>query len=288
MPHSMTAFAQCSEKTEWGELACELRSVNHRYLDLNFRLPEEIRVFEPQLRARISQSFARGRIDCTMRLRLYELFAEESEVDEPLARQVIGLARKFTEQAPDLAPLQVIDLIRWPGVLRTREVDVESLRSVTLNLLEATVLEVEEERRREGRRLTEIVEEKLGAVAETLARVRSVLPQVEDAFRARLDERLEALREEVDPNRFEQEVVFYLQKSDVTEELDRLGVHLHEATDLLRTDKPIGRRLDFLMQEMNREANTLGAKAIDSGLTGVSVELKVLIEQTREQVQNIE
>ena len=288
MPHSMTAFAQCTDKTEWGELACELRSVNHRYLDVNFRLSEEIRSLEPALRARITDSFKRGRIDCTLRLRLYELVADESAVDGVLAEQVIALARRFQEKGPELQPLQVIDVMRWPGVLRVQEVDAEALRGATMGLLEETISEVQDIRKREGGRLQEIVREKLNALAAAVAEVKAVLPQTEPAFRNRLEERLKMIREEIDQNRFEQEVLFYLQKSDVSEEIDRLTVHLDEAYTVIASEKPIGRRLDFLMQELHREANTFGAKAFDARLTGASVELKLLIEQMREQVQNIE
>ena len=288
MPHSMTAFAHCTDKLEWGELACELRSLNHRYLDLNFRLPEEIRSLEPELRTRIAGKFKRGRIDCTFRVRLYELFADESMVDEALANQVIALARQFQEREPRLQPLRVIDVMRWPGVLRTREIDAQALRDATISLIDEAIAQARDVRKREGNRLQEIIQNKLSALAETVANVKVVLPQAEQACRDRLGERISMVREEVDPNRFEQEVLFYLQKSDVSEEVDRLLVHLDEAKAAIASDKPMGRHLDFLMQELHREANTLGAKAIDTRLSSASVELKLLIEQMREQVQNIE
>jgi uncharacterized protein (TIGR00255 family) len=288
MIQSMTAFARRDATTQWGELAWELRSVNHRYLDTNVRLPETFRPLEPQVRERVSGRLKRGKIDCTLYFRPGEEAAAELELDEQLVQAIVQAAHRVEVLAHNISGLRTADLLRWPGVIRATEPDTESLHRAALDLLAGALDDLVETRRREGAQIREVIAQRLEAMTAQVAAVREVLPEITVNFRARLDERLGQMRDQVDPARLEQEVVLFLQKTDVHEELDRLDAHIAEVGRLLDADEPVGRRLDFLMQELNREANTLGSKAPDLRLTNASVELKVLIEQVREQVQNIE
>lgn len=288
MTLSMTAFARRDEETPWGSLIWELRSVNHRYLEVVSRLPEELRGLEPQVRHLVSSELSRGKVDCTLRFQPKDLATGEFDLNRVLVEKVIDVGEKIRDIATGAAPLRTIDILRWPGVLKTVELDVDALGQQALELLAQALRELVETRVREGKRLREIIEQRLDATAEIVATVREALTDLRQQFRQRLQERLAELKQELDPARLEQEVALLAQKADVEEELDRLQTHVDEVRRVLSDVQPVGRRLDFLMQELNREANTLAAKSADVRVTNGAIELKVLIEQMREQVQNIE
>ncbi len=285
---SMTAFARCDQRSQWGDLAWELRSVNHRYLDIAVRLPEIFRPLEPRLRDAIAKRLNRGKLDCTLYFRAGESATGEMDLNEPLLHQLVELAHRVEVVAHNISGLRTIDLLRWPDVIKTAEMDTETLNQAAMDLLAKALDEITETRRREGEGIYAMITQRLDAMEGVVGSVRAVLPEITEGYRKRLQERLAELREQLDPARLEQEIVLFAQKSDVHEEVDRLGTHIVEVRRVCDQTGPVGRRLDFLMQELNREANTLGAKAADIRLTNASVELKVLIEQTREQVQNAE
>jgi uncharacterized protein (TIGR00255 family) len=289
MIRSMTAFARQEGDGEWGALQLELRSVNHRYLEVNPRLPEELRQLEPMLRERIGRRLGRGKIDCTIRYQPpTAATAGGVKVNTELVKQLSHASREVDSLIYNPAPVNSLEVLRWPGVLESAAVDMEQLRGAAMALLDAALQELDENRGREGEKLKTIILQRADSAAEVVTAVRQRLPEVLAAVRQRLNERLAELRQELDENRLEQEMVLQAQKLDVDEEMDRLETHLAEVRRVLERDEPVGRRLDFLMQELNREANTLGSKSADSETTKASVELKVLIEQMREQIQNIE
>ncbi|MFQ5993571.1 MAG: YicC/YloC family endoribonuclease [Acidiferrobacterales bacterium] len=284
----MTAFARRDTGTPWGTLVWELRSVNHRFLEMTVRLPDELRMLEAQVRTLVSSRLTRGKVDCGLRFQPKDLATGEFELSEPMIQRILEVAGKVGKAATEISPVRVIDILRWPGVLKTAEADVEALGQQALRLLSSALEELVETRAREGSRMQAIIEQRLGAAREITLGVREALPDVRQGFRQRLEERLAEVRQELDPTRLEQEMVVFAQKTDVEEELDRLETHLGETHRVLGSTGQIGRRLDFLMQEMNREANTLASKSADLKVTNGAIELKVLIEQMREQVQNIE
>ncbi len=288
MTLSMTAFARQEADTSWGKLVWELRSVNHRYLEISTRLPEDLRGLEPQVRETIGARLARGKIDCTLRFQPEDAATTAIETDEAQARRLLEAAEKIAAISDNLAPLRLIDVLRWPGVLKPPKIDFESLGAATIELLSQTLDALVEMRQREGERMQELINQRLAAMQRTINDVQAILPETVQAFRERLEARLKEVRQELDPARVEQEIVLFTQKSDVTEEMDRLAAHVDEVRRVLAGPGQVGRRLDFLMQELNREANTLASKSVDIRMTNAAVELKVLIEQTREQVQNIE
>jgi uncharacterized protein (TIGR00255 family) len=282
----MTAFASAEADTDGGTLAIELRSVNHRYLELGLRLPEELRALEPIVRERVAAKLARGKVDLGLRWKPATADAALA-FDEGLLARLADTARALAAKFPQLR-VDFIELLAWPGVLLERATDQETLRRAALSVLDGALSEMLAARNREGERLGGFLRERLDAIERIVADVRAHLPEVRAALRARFDTRLAELRQPLDPGRIEQEVVLQLQRIDVDEELDRLTAHIAEARRVFGLDEAVGRRLDFLMQEFNREANTLGSKAADPRTTNAAVELKVLIEQMREQVQNLE
>lgn len=287
MIRSMTAFAREGRDTPWGTLTWELRSVNHRYLDIGLRLPEELRGLEPAVRERLAARLERGKVDATLKYQPKELTAALA-LDTEAARTLLRAGDEVRTLNPSLAPLSVADVLRWPGVLKTTTADADALTQAALAALDGTIAQLTEARAREGKRLAQLIADRLRTVRERVEAVAAILPELTTLFRARLAERLAELKQNVDAARLEQEIVLYAQRADVTEEIDRLRTHCTEVERLIGRDQPVGRRLDFLMQELNREANTLGSKATDMRLTTTAVDLKVLIEQMREQVQNIE
>ena len=286
MIRSMTAYATAERATEGGTLACELRAVNHLFLELGLRLPEELRVLEPALRERISARIARGKLDFSLRLRSPE--GEGGlQLNASLVRQLSELALDMTARFPALRT-EFIDLLQYPGVLQARATDAEVLQAEALALLDTLLDQFVGAREREGEKLAVAIRERVDALAARAAEVRELIPTIRAGQRAKLDARLADLAQGADPGRVEQELVLWLQKLDVDEELDRLDSHIKEIRRVLKQTEPVGRRLDFLLQEFNREANTLGSKSVDVRTTNIAVELKVLIDQIREQVQNIE
>ncbi|MEP3855743.1 MAG: YicC/YloC family endoribonuclease [Porticoccus sp.] len=287
MPSSMTAFARHSIECHWGTAAWEIRSVNHRYLETGFRMPETVRDLETTLRELTRKHLQRGKVDCTLQLNIAKQSGEVA-INQPLAEQYIAASEQLAHLMADPAKISPLDILRWPGVLSEPEIDREELKNTLLRLFEETLDQLVEGRRREGEKLGELVEQRLDGIAVQLATVRSRLPELLAAQRQKLIDRLQEVSTGLDQNRLEQELVLIAQRADVDEELDRLDTHLGEIRRVLQRQEPIGRRLDFLMQELNREANTLSSKSIATDTTNAAVELKVLIEQMREQIQNIE
>ena len=287
MVHSMTAFARVESAGPWGTLSWELRSVNHRYLEPHLRLPEAFRDLEGGVREALRQALARGKVECTLRL------AEESagkslQVDRERAAQVVAAAEAVAALIAAPAPLNPLEVLAWPGVLVADAADPQALNAAALALFERALAELKNGRQREGAALAALLEERLTAILAEVDNLRELIPQMLAAQRQKIESRCAELQVELDPQRLEQELVLLAQKSDVAEELDRLSTHVREVRRVLQAGGAAGRRLDFLMQELNREANTLGSKAFDPRSTQAAVNLKVLIEQMREQVQNIE
>jgi uncharacterized protein (TIGR00255 family) len=288
MIRSMTAFARREVTTETGTLSWEIRSLNHRYLEPGLRLPEELRTVEAAVRERLGKRLARGKVECTCRYRPRAAEAVPVDIDADNLARLLAACEQVTAQLPAAVPLNPLDILRWPGVLQENVIDTEPLASSALALLDQTLDDLVKSRQREGEQIAGLLRQRCDAMSALVLQARELLPDIRAALRARLEARLAELDVPADPGRLEQELVLQLQKVDVDEEMDRLQNHVEEVRRVLERREPVGRRLDFLMQELNREANTLGSKSVSSETTGISVELKVLIEQMREQVQNVE
>jgi len=288
MVRSMTAFAREESQGEWGSLAWELRSVNHRYLELHPRLPEELRFLEPMLREHAGGRLARGRVECTLHYRPSATADGAVAVNWRYAEQLLAACDAVRERLAEPAGVSPLEVVRTPGVIEEQPPDLAPVAEAAGALLQAALDSLVAAREREGERLAGIIAERAESLAGHVAAVRERRPQVNREVRARLEARLAELGGNPDPGRLEQELVFIAQRLDVDEELERLDSHLAELDGILGAPEPVGRRLDFLMQELNREANTLASKASDAQTTRHGVEMKVLIEQMREQVQNLE
>ena len=285
---SMTSFARAEHHGELGALAWELRSVNHRYLEAFVRLPEELRALEPVIRERLTKRLGRGKLDCTLRFKPSPEVQACVRVNHRIAQQVIDAGGEIATMLGPCGALDPMEVLRWPGVLEEEEVDFTPVRNEALVLLEKTIDSLIETRRREGARMADVIRKRRAAMSERVEVARRLMPQVLEAVRLRIRTRLNEVVEELDETRVEQEMALLAQRLDVDEEMDRLATHLEEVERVLQREEPVGRRLDFLMQELNREANTLSSKSNDVEVTRIAVEMKVLIEQMREQVQNIE
>jgi uncharacterized protein (TIGR00255 family) len=288
MIRSMTAFAREEADTTLGSLAWEIRSVNHRYLETAIRLPDELRAAEPAVRERLNARLGRGKVDCSCRYRTAAGALAPVTIDRDRLAGVLAACQEVAGQLESSAPLNPIELLRWPGVVREVDPDTRPLQEQALALLERTLDELIAAREREGGKILDLLQQRCTAMAGLVEEARRILPEIRLATREKLLARLAELPVPADPGRLEQELVFLAQKLDVDEEMDRLSGHIEEVRRVLARDEPVGRRLDFLMQELNREANTLGSKSAAPETTRISVELKVLIEQMREQVQNAE
>lgn len=288
MTHSMTAFARQSAEYPWGSLVWEIRSVNHRYLEPAFKLPDPVRWLEGELRERLRERVARGKIECSLRLQRGSGAAAALNIDDHLLDQLLDGVRRIEARLPAAAPLSALDVLAWPGVLVEAASDEDAINQQVLTLFGQTLAQLADSRAREGAELRKFIEAQLDAVAAITAEVRVQMPLIVAAQRKKLQDRLQELSGEVNRERLEQELVMQAQKCDVEEELDRLQTHIKEVRRALQQREPCGRRLDFLMQELNREANTLSSKSVASDTSQFAVQLKVLIEQMREQVQNIE
>ncbi|BFI97269.1 MAG: YicC family protein [Rhodanobacter sp.] len=286
MTRSMTAYASAESGGPSGALSCELRTVNHRYLELSPRLPDELRSLESVLRERIMAKLARGKVDVTVRFSA-DVQRDSLQINEALLQHLSSLKLDLVSRFPGMQ-VQFTDLLRFPGVLRSEAIDPEAQQATLLEVLDHALDALTATREREGAKLAQGLRERLDAIERIVAQVREWMPEIRTALRTRLETRLADLKQPADPGRLEQELVLQVTRSDVDEELDRLATHIAETRRVLELKEPIGRRLDFLMQEFNREANTLGSKSVDARSTNAAVELKVLIEQMREQVQNIE
>ncbi len=288
MVRSMTAFSRQESAGDFGNLVLELRSVNQRFLDMSFRLPEELRALEPQLRAAISGRLSRGKLECNLRYQSPEAAGDELQLDLAMVKRISDASREIDHILYDSAPVNSLEILRWPGVLQTRSVDQEHLFAAVTELLDTGLSDLIAAREREGEKLAAVIEQRCTAMREIVAQMRAKMPEIMQAWREKLQARLQQAGLELDAERLEQEIVLLANKTDVDEELDRLSLHLDEVRRVLTDKQPVGRRLDFLMQELNREANTLGSKSVHIDSTRASVDMKVLIEQMREQVQNIE
>jgi uncharacterized protein (TIGR00255 family) len=286
MIRSMTAYATVERATVGGTLVGELRAVNHRFLELGLRLPDELRVLEPALRERIAARINRGKLDFALRLRAPE-GSGALRLNPSVVAQLSELAQDMHTRFPKLRT-ELTELLQFPGVLQNTAIDAAALQTEALALLDELLDQFIAAREREGGKLATVIAERVDAVAACSAQARELMPQIRAGQRQKLESRLSELTQPADPGRLEQELVLWLQKLDVEEELDRLDSHVKEIRRVLAQREPVGRRLDFLLQEFNREANTFGSKSVDVRTTNLAVELKVLIDQIREQVQNIE
>jgi uncharacterized protein (TIGR00255 family) len=288
MIHSMTSFARESATTDQGVLTVELRSVNHRYLDCSFKLPDALRSLEPRLREQAGKALARGKLDCMIRLQAHPTKSGELQVDPEQLHKLLAATRIIKEQMGDAGPVSPLEILQFPGIYRAQEQSDEALQKDARSLFGTALDNITQSRRREGDKLAGLVLDRLQQVESQVTATRELLPALMQRQRDRITARIADLGIEVDHNRLEQELVYMAQKADVDEELDRLEAHVSEVRHTLEKGGPCGRRLDFLMQELNREANTLSSKSISSNTTRNAVELKVLIEQMREQIENIE
>lgn len=284
----MTSFARSQFDADWGRGVWELRSVNHRYSEVFVRLPEEFRALEATVRDRVGACVKRGKIDCTLRFEAIDSSLSEIRVNEQTANELVKAARKIASMIGDDAPINPLDVLRWPGVTEVEELDLDAAGKTVLDVLDKVLKEFVETRSREGDKLKSIIEKRLNGIQKQIDMLDKHVPAIIDSLRDRHQQKIRDVADGLDESRIEQECALLIQRLDVAEELDRLRAHVQEAARVLDADEPIGRRLDFLMQELNREANTLGSKSAHIDTAGASVELKVLIEQIREQVQNLE
>lgn len=287
MTRSMTAFTRQEVQQPWGTLTWEIRSVNHRYLEPLMRLPESLRELEGALREKLRRTLSRGKVECTLRF-VPEAGAQTLQVDTERARELITAAETVSGLMTNVAPLDSLQVLGWPGVLVESQLDMEAVRKSALGLFDQALDDLCQGREREGKELTQLIQQRLDSISEIVTEVRTLMPRILKAQRDSMQARIDELDIEADPQRLEQELVLIAQRADVDEEMDRLDTHVQEVRRVLGQKGPIGRRLDFLMQELNREANTLSSKSIVAATTQRAVELKVLIEQMREQIQNIE
>jgi uncharacterized protein (TIGR00255 family) len=288
MIHSMTAFARESTATDQGDLTVELRSVNHRYLDCTFKLPDALRTLEQRLRELAGKAMARGKLDCLIRLQVHPARAGELRVNPEQLDKLLAAAELISEKLPGVQQPSALDILQFPGICGSEDHSEEDLQASAEALFRKAIGNLVENRRREGEKLAALVLDRLQQVESAVSATRQVLPVLMQQQRDRIINRIDELDIDVDQGRLEQELVHLAQKADVDEELDRLEAHIGEVRHILEKGGPCGRRLDFLMQELNREANTLSSKSTATSTTQSAVELKVLIEQMREQIQNIE
>lgn len=289
MPRSMTGFSRRETKLHWGTAVWEIRSVNHRYLEPSFRLPEDFREIEPHLRDAMRKALQRGKVEASLVIQWEQEAEAELGINLNRVAQLTKAAQQINQLLGDAAsPVNALDILKWPGVIQKQELDRDTMQTAVLELFNSALEGLIEHRTREGNELEQLILQRLDAVSAQVIKVRARLPEILQTQREKLHAKLAALQVDLDPDRLEQEIVLLAQKADVDEELDRLDTHVIEVKRSLKQDESLGRRLDFLMQELNREANTLSSKSIVSDTTQAAVELKVLIEQMREQVQNIE
>jgi uncharacterized protein (TIGR00255 family) len=284
----MTAFARREEQTEQGDFSWEIRSVNHRYLETSLRLDEQFRPLEMKIRKLFSDKLARGKVDASLRYKTPERQQASINIDHDLAKSVIEHCDELAQLTTRPAPVDMLKVLQWPNVLQAKSLDQEALNKSVMASLEQAIDELIATRETEGAALKQMIEQRCNDIDAIAKQTRKVMPEILEQQRSRLADKVADLQISLDPERLEQEMVVLAQKSDVAEELDRLESHIVEVNNVLQRDEPVGRRLDFLMQELNREANTLGSKSISTDTTRNSVDLKVLIEQMREQIQNIE
>lgn len=287
MIYSMTAFAHLEIKKEWGNAVWEIRSVNQRFLETYFRLPEAFRHLEMGLRERLRNSLTRGKVECSLRVELAQASNNEIALNNDYAEQVIASLKTLQSIAGE-GEINLVDVLRYPGVVDAQSQDLDQIAQDLLAGFEQILTDFIAMRRREGANLQAIIQQRLDSIAEIAQSVQNQMPEVLQWQKDRLQQRFEELNLQLDPQRLEQEMVLTAQRVDVAEELDRLQLHVKETSSILKKGGAVGRKLDFMMQELNRESNTLASKSINADITNSAVELKVLIEQMREQIQNLE
>ncbi len=287
MTLSMTAFARTDDQTQLASYTWEIRSVNSRYLELHFRLPDALRAIEGPLREQLRTRLSRGKVECHLKFSPNQN-QQALSINEDLVAQINQAADQVHDVIGPGNALDALEILKWPGVINQGNLDMEQANSEALTSFNDALTQLIDMRQREGDALSSFIQQRLIAIDEQVQKVKAVLPDILNTQRQTLKNKIDELVEKAEPDRLEQEMVIILQKADVDEELDRLEAHLEEVTRILKQKGPIGRRLDFMMQELNREANTLSSKSISHLTTQIAVELKVLIEQMREQIQNIE
>lgn len=287
MLSSMTGFARQAAQFSWGTATWEIRSVNHRYLELSFRLSESLRILEPALRIQVQRYTKRGKIEISLKIQLAEQESGSLRFNEPLINQIIETYQKFSQKVPQ-ATLDFSRLLTWQGAINTQETDLTFIHSDLIELFAKLLQQFQQAKQTEGQAIAGFITERLGAIEQQAQLAATYIPDALLQARTKLLSRLAEIKQALEPSRLEQEMVMLAQKMDVSEELDRLQQHLKQVNELIKQGNEVGRRLDFLMQELNREANTLGSKANDIRVTQAAVEIKVLIEQMREQIQNLE
>ena len=288
MIYSMTAFARVESQSVAGNLVCEMRSINHRFLEISLHLPEMLRVFEMPIREYVRQFIKRGKIECSIRYQPSSETRTLFSVNIHLAEELCHASEKIAALLKQSTPTSPTDILRYPGVLETKEQDLEKLESELFKLVKSVLKELVEAREREGNELKQLFLQRMDMMQTELAKVRKQLPHILNEQRDRLLKRFTDAKIELDAARLEQEMVMFAQKIDVAEEIDRIATHIQEVRRIMKEGGAVGRRFDFLLQELNREANTLGSKSVDTVTTHAAIEMKVLIEQMREQVQNVE
>ncbi len=288
MTFSMTAFARQQSEHDWGTLSWEIRSVNHRYLEVGLRLPEALRGLEPKCRDLLRRQLSRGKVDAQLKFVPAAGGNKDLAIDQALLEQLQQASTQIRKVMAESRDPTTLDILKWPGLLQDQNQNTEVIEQACLQLFQSCLDELSEQRRREGEELRQMIEQRLAGIRDILDKLRSEMPAIMQAQRDKLMKSVQELGAELEPGRLEQEVVLLTQKADIDEELDRLDTHVREVGKVITRKEAVGRRLDFLMQELNREANTIGSKAIVTDTTFGAVELKVLIEQMREQIQNIE
>ncbi len=292
MIRSMTGFARRERQGPWGTLTCELRTVNHRYLEVSSRLPDELKSLDSDLRQAINAALRRGKVDANLYLKNSAGTAPALELNQEVVAHLIATLRELDKTLGATTPPSALDILRWPGAIRETERDIAPILAVAIELVTESLSELNDMRAREGARIRELIKQRCETMQTTAKAVRARLPEIAARIRTRVTERIATLNlgagSTPDNDRLEQELAMFAHKMDVDEELDRLDSHLTEIASIIDSTEPAGRRLDFLMQELNREANTLSSKSQDVETTRAAVDLKVLIEQMREQIQNVE
>ena len=288
MTKSMTAFARTQQNLEAGDLIWELRSVNHRFLELHMKMPEDFRANETKFREIIQKRLKRGKVECFLRFNPNAQQTETVNVNQQQAKSLIKACQEINNLLHQPSEVDPMEILQWPGVVQESRLDMKPVLAASEAGLSAALDDLVANREREGGRMGDVISQRCDAIQQIVDQTRENLPEIQARYQKKLRDRLDDLDIEMNSDRLEQELVHLAQKMDVDEELDRLDSHLKEMNDILKRDEAVGRRLDFLMQELNREANTLGSKSADISSTNASVELKVLIEQMREQIQNIE
>lgn len=288
MTFSMTGFAALEQPVENATLVLELRAVNSRYLDVHFKLDETLRNQEPLIRELISAALSRGKVECKINLMQRAQSVQAPQLDEQLMQQLAAMQTKAQGYFPQSRPLSVADILRWPGVVQGGELNHEALQESVKKLVQQGLHDLNASRAREGEKLKAIILDRITQIETLVEKVKPLLPALNKEYQAKLEQKLNETLKTIDHDRIAQELVLFAQRIDVDEELGRLTAHVSEVKRILNSQAPAGKRLDFLMQELNREANTLGSKSVSVQTTQVSMDLKVLIEQMREQIQNIE